>query len=328
MSKIIAQRLKGKLSDTISKEQFCFLKGRSIHDAAAVTQEALFAIHSKKSEAVLLKVDLRKAYDCIDWAYIKCLLAKIGLNINMIRWIMACIDTVDYAIIINGLPTSFFRAEWGLRQGCALSPLLFILAINSLSLHIHKAVDENVWRPLHIYRNISLSHNLFVDDILLFAMFCRATWLHIHMILNNFQRASGLQVNLEKSSIIHSDIKLEDVTWLSDLFGVKASHISKGINYLGFWIKATGYSRVDWSWLVDRFYRRISGWEFRCLSLAGRIVLVQSILNQLFVYWAHLFHLPASIINSMNSISANFIWGGRAEKHKYHLVKHKWHLIS
>lgn len=78
---------------------------------------------------------------------------------------------------------------------------------------------------------------------------------------------------------------------------------------------------MDWQWITDRYYKRISVWEYRCLSLAGRVILAQSVLNQLAVYWSHLFFLPASIIQSMNKLTANFIWGGQAGKRKFHLSK-------
>lgn len=146
VSKIIAKRIKGVLSEFLTKEQHSFLKGRNIHDVVESTQEGLYAIHSKKCDAVILKIDLWKVYDCLDWGFIRCLLAKIGLNSNMINWIMACVELVDYAIIINGIPSPFFHVERGLRQGCSLSPLLFILAMNSLSLHINKVVNENMCR--------------------------------------------------------------------------------------------------------------------------------------------------------------------------------------
>lgn len=77
----------------------------------------------------------------------------------------------------------------------------------------------------------------------------------------------------------------------------------------------------DWSWLLDRFYNRISGWETRLLSLAGRLILIQAVLSQLAIYWAHLFFLPASVIKKMKSYAANFLWGGKPFQSKYHLVK-------
>lgn len=140
VSKIISERIKGTLSEFITKDQHAFLRGRNILDAVATTQEGLFAIHSRKSEDVIFKIDLHKAYDCVDWSFIRCLLAKIGLRPNMINWVMACVEGVNYAIIINGIPSYFFPIARGLHQGCPLLPLIFILAMNTLSLHINKAV--------------------------------------------------------------------------------------------------------------------------------------------------------------------------------------------
>lgn len=96
--------------------------------------------------------------------------------------------------------------------------------------------------------------------------------------------APSLQVNQENSTIYHFDLNQEDVLWLLELFGVNVQFISCGIKYLGFQIKANGYSKSDSNWILDRFYRRITAWEFRCPSLVGRMILVQTILNQLAVY--------------------------------------------
>ena len=69
------------------------------------------------------------------------------------------------------------------------------------------------------------------------------------------------------------------------------------------------------------YYKKIFAWEFKCLSLAGRIILSQVVLTQLAIYWAHLFFLPASIIQKMNKITTNFIWGRKSEHRKYHLTR-------
>ena len=90
----------------------------------------------------MVKVDIFKAYDTIDWAYIRVILMKVVLPIRIIRWIMACISTANYAIIINGVPTTFFSAGRGLRQGCALSPLIFILIMDGLSRLLREAVSQ------------------------------------------------------------------------------------------------------------------------------------------------------------------------------------------
>lgn len=131
---------------------------------------------SNRTEAAILKIDLQRAFDCVDWGFIRCLLAKIGLKPMVINWIMACVEDMNYSIIINGLLTPFCSAERGLRQGFPLSPLMFILVMNSLNLHINKAVTDKACKPVRICRDNFISHNLFVDDVLIFAMLCRVTW--------------------------------------------------------------------------------------------------------------------------------------------------------
>jgi len=63
-------------------------------------------------------------------------------------------------------------------------------------------------------------------------------------------------------------------------------------------------------WLVGHFYKKICRWEFKFLSMGGRITLTHTVITQLGVYWAHLYHLPLTIIKRLNKITANFIWSG------------------
>lgn len=266
ITKIIVERIKATLAVSLSKDQHAFLKGRNIMDAVTNTQESLFPMLSNRSEAAILKIDFQRDYDCLDWGFIRCLLEKISLKSNVINWIMACIENVNYAVIINGIPSPFFPAERGLRQGFPLLPLLFILAMNSLSLHINKAISENTCKPVNISRNNYVSHNLFVDDVLIFAMLCKITWRCINDILCRFQRATGLLINKSKSILYHKDTNMELVEWISELFGVGIRSIKDGVKYLGFHLKAKSYSKDDWKWLIDRYYKKISAWEYKCFS--------------------------------------------------------------
>jgi len=67
-------------------------------------------------------------------------------------------------------------------------------------------------------------------------------------------------------------------SWIASIFGIEEVSIDCGMKYLGFNLKPKGYKREDWSWLLDRFYSKISGWESRFLSIAGRLVLIQEVL--------------------------------------------------
>jgi len=150
ISKIIARRIKGILSSNISMEQFGFLKGRQIHEAIGVAQEGLHSMKKMKIKGAVLKIDLSKAYDKVSWLFLRLLLTHLGFHINVIRWIMSCITTVSFSVLINGSATPFFHSERGIRQGCPLSPLLFLLVAEGLSRAIAEAKRNGSFKGIRI----------------------------------------------------------------------------------------------------------------------------------------------------------------------------------
>lgn len=154
ISKIIANRLNPILSKHISPKQFSFLEHRHIHEAIGTTQEALHSIKTKKFKGMVLKIDLATEFDQTSWLYIRMLLTHLGFPLPFIQWIMCCITNVSYSVLINGSKSSFFHAKRGLRQGCPLSPLLFLLIMEGLSSHYcrkntRKTVGHQDYKQLH-----------------------------------------------------------------------------------------------------------------------------------------------------------------------------------
>jgi hypothetical protein len=120
ISKIIANRIKPILSRSLSTEQLGFLQGRRIQDAIDTAHESIHNIKKKKIKSLILKLDLRKAYDCIDWEHLRLTLIKVGFGIQMTEWIMGCVTSSSFAVLLNGEATEFFRSGRGLRQGCPI----------------------------------------------------------------------------------------------------------------------------------------------------------------------------------------------------------------
>jgi len=117
-----------------------------------------------------MKIDIHKAYDSVDWSFIQLILLKVGLSMENIRWIMACITSVSFVVIINGLPTHFFKDGKGLRQGYTLSPLIFILCMDIFSCRIKMANDSGFFAGLSFTSSVCITHSLFFDDLLVFRM--------------------------------------------------------------------------------------------------------------------------------------------------------------
>jgi len=115
-------------------------------------------------------------------------------------------------------------------------------------------------------------------------MLRKSSWSCLHGIFQLFQSATGLIINKAKSLLYHNHTNEELTLWIASLFGIDPAPIKDGFKYLGFFLKPKGNRRLDWTWLIDRYYKKISRWELRFLSLGGRFILLQSVLSQLAVY--------------------------------------------
>lgn len=162
-----------------------------------------------------MKVDLKKAFDYLDWGYLRLVLHKIGIQPSAAEWIMSCVTNVQFTVIINGQPTTYFKAGRGFRQGCSLSPLLFILALDGLSLHITNVVAEGHLIPLKIGRNIRISHSFFVDDVLIMGILNRFAWLHLFHTFIKFENDTGLIKNQSKSAIVNEQGDYETTDYIA-----------------------------------------------------------------------------------------------------------------
>ncbi|XP_039690618.1 secreted RxLR effector protein 78-like [Medicago truncatula] len=134
--------MKVVLDKYISEFQSTFVPGRSILDNAMVAIEIINRMKIKVKGnvgEVALKLDISKAYDRIEWNYLRQVMDKMGFSEQWIKWIMLCVETVDYYVLVNGNVTGPIIPGRGLRQGDPLSPYLFIICAEGLSALIRKA---------------------------------------------------------------------------------------------------------------------------------------------------------------------------------------------
>jgi len=109
-----------------------------------------------------LKIDMTKAYDRVDWSFLKAILLAMNFNDRWVQWIMECVTSVQYTLLINGNITQSFTPRKGLRQGYPISPYLFLMCANIFSLALMKAKNQKRIRGIKIGKNgISLTRLFF-----------------------------------------------------------------------------------------------------------------------------------------------------------------------
>lgn len=139
ISKVVANRLKPLLPALISGEQSGYVEGRKILDNIIQAHEVVHTLTSTRRAGTILQLDIAKAYDKMNWSYIRQVLKVFGFDHNWVRWVMALVTSSNFSILVNGSPSEIFLPPRGLRQGDLLSPFLFILMMEGLGRSIKHA---------------------------------------------------------------------------------------------------------------------------------------------------------------------------------------------
>ncbi|KAL2225755.1 UNVERIFIED_CONTAM: hypothetical protein Sindi_3051300 [Sesamum indicum] len=118
IAKLIVQRLSVIMDKLISPCQAAFVPGRSIGDNIMLAQELFTGYNQTRlPPRCALKVDIRKAYDTVDWDFLIVVMEMFGFSSTLVKWIEECVTTPSFSIRLNGKPHGFFRGARGLRQG-------------------------------------------------------------------------------------------------------------------------------------------------------------------------------------------------------------------
>ena len=119
-----------------------------------------------------LKLDMSKAYDHVEWAFLEKIMRKLGFNEKWVTFMMLCVSIVSYLVMINGAPKGYIHLTRGIRQGDPISPFLFLLCTKGLyGLFTKLAVRGDTHGFSISRRSPTLTHLHFANDSLLF---CRS----------------------------------------------------------------------------------------------------------------------------------------------------------
>ncbi|GKC04232.1 putative RNA-directed DNA polymerase, eukaryota, reverse transcriptase zinc-binding domain protein, partial [Tanacetum coccineum] len=202
ISKILTNRIIEGIKELVSENQSAFVPGRRISDNIILTQELMHNYHRDKGPPrCAFKVDIQKAYDTVDWRFLGFILKRFRFHQSMIKWIMVCVTSPSYSISINGNIHGFFKGKRGLRQCDPLSPYLFTLVMEILTLILQRRVRMSDSFRFHKQcEELNIINLCFADDLFLFTRGDLDLAKVIMESLDEFKQVSDLVPSIPKST--------------------------------------------------------------------------------------------------------------------------------
>lgn len=309
VSKILANRLKGLLPRIITENQSAFIQGRLLMENVLLASELVKDYHKDAvSPRCMMKIDISKAFDSVQWSFLLRSLEAMGFPAKFIHWIKLCISTPSFSVQVNGDLAGYFQSARGLRQGCALSPYLFVLCMNVLSLKIDKASKEKKFRFHPRCQSLALTHLCFADDLMVFVEGSKESIEGVLSIFDEFATWSGLSISLEKSTVYMAGISAGERRMILTDSPLAVGELP--VRYLGLPLMTKAMAKQDYLPLLEKIRTRICSWTSRFLSYAGRLQLLKSVIMSIVNFWNAVFRLPSQCIKDIAHLCSAFLWTG------------------
>ena len=260
----------------------------------------------------LVKIDQQKAFGRVNHDYMFKILTKFGLPDYFIQWIRIFYADAISCVKVNGFLSDFFKISRGIRQGCPLSALLYVLTAEPLRNAVvnHPAINAfDVSGAKALFFQHADDSTAFVKDL--------KSVKHVFECFNLYNKASGSKVNLEKSEILPlgqaslnppDDLPCRVITGLTEVLGIHIGH------------DKAACEKDNWCLKIDKCIAILKSWKGRSLSLKGKVLVVNTLVVSRIVYVLNLTNLPNWVVPKLKNAILDFIWSGKRHKIKYSVL--------
>ena len=312
LTKTLANRLSKVLPHIINNDQTGYIKGRFIGCNIRIIEDILQFTDMNNLPGIILNIDFEKAFDSISWQFIEKSLETFNFGQVFISYVKTLYTNISATVINNGQISEWFTLYRGVRQGCPISPYLFILSVELLAICVRE--NKNI-RGIRI-KDTEVKITQLADDTTCFVSDVNSV-SEILNLLHNFHKCAGLKVNVEKTKAIY----------IGSLKGKKDIYFNldwseKHIISLGVTISGNEQEHYDHNFKKKLLNLRnlLNSWKSRNLSLKGKVTVINTLALSSLLYLASVIHVPEKVIREVKELVTDFIWNGRKSKIAYNVL--------
>lgn len=299
LAQIFANRIKEVLNNIIDENQNRFMKHRHISNNIRLVLDLIDYTDLCDDESFILFLDFRKAFDTVEHNFMFQALDRFGFGPYFCTAIKTLYKNANCSIKLPFGTSPRFELNRGIRQGCPVSPYLFLLCTQLLSDFIKLSQLKGITIA---EREIIISQ--LADDTTLFLKDASQVSIAISAI-KIFSKASGLHLNINKCELL--PLKNCNCTSISDI------PVKDSVTYLGITINKNQETRslTNFNPLIDNIQKKLNSWLQRDLSIRGRILLTKAEGISRLTYAALSLDVNKKISESIDKTLYHFVWRNR-----------------
>ena len=316
LAKALASRLHKAISDLVSSDQVGYIKGRFIGENVRVIEDLLISSKTKNVPGLLVLIDFEKAFDTVEWDFLFKTLKVLNFGPSFISWIRSLYTNITSCTVNNGHLSRYFGLSRGIRQGCPISALLFVLVAEILSVNLR---SNNKVKGISIgkynYKICQLA-----DDTTIFVKDIHSLKVSIDDF-QKFEKVSGLKLNLDKTEIIPlGPNRVEDLSLPKDLCKLKIN--KNAFKTLGIWFSSNLEESIELNFegRLKKIEAILSIWKQRSLSWLGRIMIIKTLLLSQITHLLSMIYTPKSILDKVDNLMFKFLWNDKPPRIKRNTI--------
>uniref|UniRef100_A0A8C5Q7B2 Reverse transcriptase domain-containing protein n=1 Tax=Leptobrachium leishanense TaxID=445787 RepID=A0A8C5Q7B2_9ANUR len=306
MAKMMATRLNPLINNLVHPDQTGFIPSREARDNTQRAIALVHMAHNTKTPTLFLSIDAEKAFDRVDWSFLMETMSMLGFGPRWRMWIRSLYSNPKASLRVNGTYSQDFHIHNGTRQGCPLSPLLFVLTLEPLLQRIRDHPQITGF-PLafHHYKVAA-----YADDILLTLTNPVKSLRHLMGELDTYGRLSNFQINRAKCEVMGVGVRGGVREEVSRRFPFKWR--ADSLRYLGVVLPKdlTTLYKANYEPLLRKVEQDLKRWRIPNVSWLGRINIVKmNILPRfLYIFQSVPIGVPPTFHRQLKSAFLKYIW--------------------